>query len=454
MIDQDKLIDIERALIASMFHAENVDTIGSILVSNDLLIDLHQKLFDAILLMVDQNKDVDGILVHQFLSVQGYEIDPTAMMIIADALPVSGHAESYAKIIKEHSIKRSIDKLCAEVKNEVETLTSSASDIIALTESKMQELSNRLVNEESLTSSRDINKVLDVVKQRDPSKILGYATGLTDFDETKKGLQNGELIVIGARSGMGKTALALNIASYMANDLNLPTLIFSYEMTSQALQERILSSNSGVGLSLIKKGYGTGGLDDNDINSLDLATEKIEQSRMYIDESRVKTVTHVKAVTRKLHRTKGIKVIFIDYLQLMNGKGQNRNLEIGSITGELKELALELNIPIVLLSQLNRGVDARPDKRPLLSDLRDSGSIEQDADVIMFLYRESYYSKDIHNCGFNRHMTELNLAKNRDGSTGIVNISWQPECVKFSDIKTFDSYENLGIPNGHEIPLP
>ena len=258
-------------------------------------------------------------------------------------------------------------------------------------------------------------------------KITGLTTGFLDIDNMLSGLQKSDMIIVAARPSMGKTAFAINIAQNAAVKGNASVLIFSLEMSKEQLGERILAVESRTELGKIK----TGALEQKDWDRVGIAIDTLSKASIVIDDTPGISVMEMKNKCRRLKAEKGLDLIVIDYLQLMEykGKSDNRQQEISALSRMIKQLAREMDCPVIVLSQLSRGVEARTDKRPMMSDLRESGSIEQDADIVMMLYRDDYYNKESEKY----NICEIIIAKHRNGATGTVELTWQPQFTKFSD---------------------
>ena len=272
---------------------------------------------------------------------------------------------------------------------------------------------------------RNVDKISELAANE--GKITGLTTGFLDIDNMLSGLQKSDMIIVAARPSMGKTAFAINIAQNAAVKGNASVLIFSLEMSKEQLGERILAVESRTELGKIK----TGALEQKDWDRVGIAIDTLSKASIVIDDTPGMSVMEMKNKCRRLKAEKGLDLIVIDYLQLMEykGKSDNRQQEISALSRMIKQLAREMDCPVIVLSQLSRGVEARTDKRPMMSDLRESGSIEQDADIVMMLYRDDYYNKESEKY----NICEIIIAKHRNGATGTVELTWQPQFTKFSD---------------------
>ncbi len=339
------------------------------------------------------------------------------------------NVKEYSKIIKDLSITRSLIQASNEIteaaynhhENVDDLLTEAETKIYNLSHSETDQRNLRDINDIALDSLADINKTIE-----NRGKLTGIPSGFVDLDKITNGFQKSDLIILAARPSMGKTALALNIAINAALNNNKKVLIFSLEMSSEQLARRMILSESLVEAEDIK----SGNLTTKKWNALIQSTENIARSNIKISDFPGLTVPDISSICRKNKLEDGIDLIIIDYMQLMRGtrRTENRQNEISEISRNLKQLAREMKCPVICLSQLARGPEGRQDKRPILSDLRDSGSIEQDADIVMFLFRESYYDSEK-----SPYVAELNIAKHRNGPTGKINLSWLAKFAKFSN---------------------
>ena len=338
--------------------------------------------------------------------------------------------QEYIKIVEEKSTLRLLIKAANDIISLGYAEAEEVDKIIDTTEKKIFDvLQNR--NSKGYSSLRDIlvesfDKIEELYKSK--SKVSGIESGFKDLDLKTSGLNNSDLILIAARPAMGKSAFALNIASYVAKSKKVPVLIFSLEMSKDQMANRILCSEAGVDSMKVR----TGNLDSNDWIKIGNAGGMLADIPLYIDDTPGLSSSELRAKCRKAKLEKGVGLVIIDYLQLMESKSKNdsRQQEISEISRALKILAKELNIPVIALSQLSRAPEQRPDHRPVLSDLRESGSIEQDADIVMFLYRDDYYNPDTEK----KNIAEVIIAKNRQGSTGTVELAWLGQYTKFANL--------------------
>ena len=357
---------------------------------------------------------------------------------IYDAEPTSVNIKQYAEIVRSKAVERRLIKACGEIAKRCYDDAEPTPEILADTEKTIFDL---LKTGNSYTYTPIDQVAMDVyerIQRASQSKdhITGVPTGFTDLDNMTTGFQPSDYVLIAARPSMGKTALVLNILEHVAIKKNRPTVIFSLEMGKEQLVNRLFAMDSGIDAQTLR----TGNLADGDWERLLDTTERVGQSNIIIDDTPGITVAEMRSRCRKIKLQKGLDLIIIDYLQLMSGNGRhgdNRQQEVSDISRALKNLAREMECPVITLSQLSRAVESRPDKRPMLSDLRESGAIEQDADIVMFIYRDEYYNKDSDKKG----EAELIVAKQRNGPLGTVNLLWKPETTRFvNKLRNPDQY--------------
>lgn len=427
-------IEAEKAALSCMLYdTEGIVGVLEGLNSKDFYNPRHIVIFEAIEELYNENTDVNAITVKNKLEKNntlegsgGFEY----LLELTNFVSTSAGVSQYVKIIKEKSSLRKLINLSAEINRQSFSYDKSANEIVAFTEDYL----NKLTDE----SSGDFVKINDIIKQsvnrieeasKNKNKITGVPTGFLDFDLITSGLQPSDLILIAARPAMGKTAFALNIAQHAAIFENVPTALFSLEMSEEQLVTRMLCSLGMIDSNKVR----TGTLDADDWDKLVSAISDLSDSPVYIYDSSNVTPMDIRTKCRKLQKEKGLGLIVIDYLQLMSGNRRNdsRQQEISEISRSLKNIARELNVPVIALSQLSRAVEQRPNHRPVLSDLRESGAIEQDADIVCFLYRDDYYTKE--ECE-NPGIAEVIIEKHRSGSLGKVELKWRGEFTRFFTI--------------------
>jgi len=431
-------IEAEQAVLGSMLTDQDavVDAI-EILKPEDFYRDDNRYIYEAILNLYNKSEPIDIITLKselistgKFEAVGGYEY----IALLPDKVPLVSNAEKYMRIVEEKSILRKLIKasndlmaLGYEQNEEIDTIMEQA-------EKKIFDIMQGK-NQRGYSSLKDIlvdtfAEIEKLYNQKEP--ITGIPTGFVDLDYKTAGLHKSDLVLIAARPAMGKSAFALNIASHAAIHAKVPVVIFNLEMSKSQLVNRILCSEAMVDSNKIR----TGKIEENDWVKLATALGPLSEAPIYIDDTPGITVTEIRAKCRKLKLEKNIGLIVIDYLQLIQGSGKrnsSREQEISEISRSLKILAKELDVPVIALSQLSRAAEQRADHRPMLSDLRESGAIEQDADIVMFLYRDDYYNPDSEK----KNIAEVIMAKHRAGSTGTVELLWLGNYTKFANIEKY-----------------
>ena len=386
--------------------------------------------FNSIVDLYNRNHPVDLVTLQDVLINEG-QLDRIGgveyLSKLALSVPTSAHVKNYAMIVKEKSVRRRLIKTGQDIVTESYSSSEQLETILNSAEEKIFNIMQNRKTEEFSQISELINPTLNMIVSAHDNggSVTGISSGFIDLDNKTAGLQKADLILVAARPSMGKTAFALNVAQFAAVKGKKHTAIFSLEMSKEQLVNRMLCSESMVDAQKVR----TGSLQDEEWSNLLNGAAILNDSPIYIDDTPGITVAEMKAKCRKLKLEKGLDLILIDYLQLMSGNGGNdsRQQEISEISRSLKSLAREMESPVIALSQLSRACESRADHRPMLSDLRESGAIEQDADVVMFLYRDEYYNKDSEDKG----LAELIIAKQRNGPTGTVVLSWFGEYTKF-----------------------
>ena len=404
-----------------------------LLRSKDFYRSAHQKIFAAIYDLASDEEPIDLVVIVDTLRARGQleEVGgATYISQLIDDIPTSTHLESHAKIVLEKANLRRIIEKCNEVAKKC--FESSTETVDTIVESAQQFLSKiEVLDKSTFKSAQELTEErIDFYEERQSNAfdVSGIPSGLTLLDALTLGFQPTDLILLAARPSMGKTALSVNFACHAANN-DIPTAIFSLEMSKEQLFDRILSGETRINSMKFRKGnFGR-----DDWERMSEVFPRISDWPLFIDDSGALHYRQIQRRARQMHKKHGIKLIIIDYLQLMIGdQGQSRDREIGSISGGMKALAKELQVPVILLSQLNRNVEQRTNKRPILSDLRESGSLENDADLVMFLYRDDYYNKADDNP--ERGKAELDIAKYRNGPTGFIRLVYHKEYSKFFDL--------------------
>lgn len=433
-------VEAEQAVLGSMLlDRDAVSSALEVLKPDDFYREENKLIFDAILNLYNRSEPIDLITVKdELISLGKFEVCGGLEYIadLPEKVPTTANVDQYIKIVEEKSILRSLIKTSNELVNLGYDQSLEVDEIIEKAEKNVFDLlQNR--NQKGYTPIKDI--LVETVAQLEKlynqkQHITGIPTGFSDLDYKTAGLHGSELILVAARPAMGKTAFALNIATNAAVRAKVPVAIFSLEMSKEQLTTRILSSEAMIDSNKLK----TGKMEEEDWIKLSEGLEPLSEADIYIDDTPGISITEIRAKARKLKLEKNIGLIVIDYLQLVSGSGNRKNgsreQEISEISRSLKILAKELNVPVIALSQLSRGVEKREDKRPMLSDLRESGAIEQDADIVIFLYRDDYYHEDSEK----KNVAEVILAKHRGGSTGTVDLAWLPSYTKFANLEKFN----------------
>ena len=436
---------IKRILPHSMEAEQSV--IGSMIMSKDAIVeasemitgaDFYQQqygiVFEAMVELHDEGKAVDLITLQDRLREKELPPEISSMEFVREllsAVPTSANVKYYAEIVAEKSMLRKLIKTTEEISNLCYLGKEKTQDILEVTEKKIFDLVQNRGSEEFVPIRQVVLNAIEKIEKasRTQGSVTGIPTGFIDLDYKMSGFQPSDLILVAARPSMGKTAFVLNIAQYMAFHNDVTTAIFSLEMSKEQLVNRLLALESKVDSQNIR----TGNLEDEEWAKLIEGANIIGKSHLIIDDKPGISISELRSKCRKYKMEHNLGIIFIDYLQLMTGSGrsESRQQEISEISRSLKALARELNVPVVALSQLSRAVEQRPDHRPMLSDLRESGAIEQDADVVMFIYRDDYYNKDSEN----KNIAEIIIAKQRNGPIGTVNLVWMPNYTKFVNMK-------------------
>ena len=424
-------IEAEQSLIGGLLiDAGAWDRIADVVTEADFYRDNHRRIFAVIRRLAETGKEVDVLTVADAMSAAGEtEVGLGDLGDLANATHSAANIRRHGEIIAEKARLRALVAFAADVELVAGRIGSDSA------QERIDELATKLlalaehgpVKSEPRAVSEILGRVIEEIEARMErgGEISGMATGLADLDGMVDGLKGGDLIVVAGRPSMGKTALALNIAEHVGVDLGDPVLVFSLEMGDRQLVTRSISSLSGIN----GKALASGRLSDEEWDRVTAAMGKLHQAPLFIDQSASLTVGQMRTRARRQKRKTGLALVVIDYLQLMRGDGNTRNEELGDITRQLKLLARDLGVPVILLSQLSRKCEERTDKRPMLSDLRESGAIEQDADVVMMIYRDDYYHSDSPYAG----LAEVLVRKNRMGACGDLKLVFQPEFSRFRD---------------------
>ena len=430
-------IEAEQAVIGSMLTDQDA-VVAAIetLKPEDFYREDNKLIYSAILNIYNRAEPIDIITLKAELSSMG-KLDNVGgleyIVGLPDKVPTTANVDRYIKIVEEKSMLRNLIKTANEILSMGYDQTEDVEDVMDLAEKKIFDVMQKK-SKTGYTSIKDVlvesfTKLEELYNQK--QHVTGVPTGFIDLDRMTAGLHGSEFILIAARPAMGKSAFALNIATYAATRANVPVAIFSLEMSKEQVGNRILCSEALVDSNNVR----TGDLNDEELSKLAETSGELSQAPIYIDDTAGITITEMRARCRKLKLEKNIGLVVVDYLQLIQGSGKTsgREQEIAEISRSLKILAKELEIPVIALSQLSRAVEARDDHRPMLSDLRESGSIEQDADIVMFLYRDDYYNEE----SPEKNVAEVIIAKQRAGSTGTVKLAWIGNYTKFANLERY-----------------
>ena len=438
-LDAEKTI-LGAILLDNAAHAEAAEK----LTADDFSLDSHRRIFQRMTELMDLQRAVDTVTLANELD-RNKELDAIGgrayLFSLTEGLPRRPVIEDYIRIVKDKSMLRRLMLICSSAIARAADETEDAMSVLDGTEQKLLEVSENGMSQGFQSLDEIVRNSFGSIDNlyKDSRVVTGLATGFTQFDEMTSGLQKGELIIIAARPSMGKTALAINIAQFAAINLQAKVAVFSLEMSKESLLRRMLSSQAWVDQRKLQTGF----LGKDDHGKLQRALEQLIESRLFIDDTAGISLGEMRAKARRLKQNeKGLDLIVVDYLQLMSATApsggkrsyENRTQEVSAISRGLKALAKELNIPVVALSQLSRASERRgDDKRPLLSDLRESGSIEQDADVVAFIHRESYYNRDEEQTKEDKAKSEIILAKQRNGPTGTVHLNFVSRYTRFDN---------------------
>ncbi|MEI4771012.1 replicative DNA helicase [Psychrobacillus sp. FJAT-51614] len=427
--------EAEQSVIGAIFlEPQALITAAEIIMPEDFFRVAHQKIFQTMLRISDQGKAIDVVTVTEELSAKKELEDVGGISYIseiANAVPTAANIGHYAKIVEEKSILRRLIRVATTIVEDGFTREDEVEALLSEAERKMMEVANRK-NAGDFQHIKDVLvETYDNIEKLHSRKgdVTGIPTGFRDLDKITAGFQRNDLIIVAARPSVGKTAFALNVAQNVATKTDENVAIFSLEMGAEQLVMRILCAEGNIDAQVLR----TGSLTTEDWRKLTMAMGSLSNAGIYIDDTPGIRVNEIRSKCRRLKQESGLGMILIDYLQLIQGSGgsqANRQQEVSEISRSLKGLARELQVPVIALSQLSRGVEQRQDKRPMMSDLRESGSIEQDADIVSFLYREDYYDKETEN----QNMIEIIIAKQRNGPTGTVTLAFVKEFNKFVNI--------------------
>ena len=427
-------VEAEQSVIGSMImDRDAIMTASEVITSEDFYQSQYGVLFDAMLELYNEGKPVDLVTLQERLREKDVPPEISSLEFVRDlldAVPTSANVRHYATIVQEKSMLRKLIKVNEDIANTCYLAREKTEDILEETEKKIFDLLQYRSTGDFVPIKQVVLNALDKIEKASKNKgtVTGIPTGFIDLDYKTSGFQPSDLILIAARPSMGKTAFVLNVAQHMAFKEGKTVAIFSLEMSKEQLVNRLFSLESKVDSQALR----TGNLTDEDWAKLIEGAAVVGKSNLIIDDTPGISIAELRSKCRKFKLEHDLGIIIIDYLQLMSGgkHSESRQQEISEISRSLKAVARELNVPVVALSQLSRAVEQRPDHRPMLSDLRESGAIEQDADVVMFLYRDDYYNKDTDK----KNIAEVIIAKQRNGPIGTVELVWLPNYT-FANMK-------------------
>ncbi|TFE01455.1 replicative DNA helicase [Jeotgalibacillus salarius] len=429
-------IEAEQAVLGAIFlEPQSLISAQEVLMPEDFYRSAHQRIFDVMINLSDKGKAIDLVTVTEELSAMKELEDIGGISYLTDLagfVPTAANLEYYAHIVEEKALLRRLIRTATTIAQDSYSREDEVENLLAEAERNIMEVANRK-NTSAFHSMKDV-----LVRTYDNIEILnstqgevtGIATGFNELDRMTAGFQRNDLIIVAARPSVGKTAFALNIAQNVATKTGENVAIFSLEMGAEQLVMRMLCAEGNINAQNLR----TGALTDEDWRKLTMAMGSLSNAGIYIDDTPGVRVQDIRAKCRRLKQEHGLGMILIDYMQLIHGTGkpgENRQQEVSEISRSLKGLARELEVPVIALSQLSRGVESRQDKRPMMSDLRESGSIEQDADIVAFLYRDDYYDKESEN----QNTIEIIIAKQRNGPVGTVALAFIKEYNKFVNLE-------------------
>jgi len=425
-------IEAEACVLGSMIlHAPCIDSVIQITEPEHFYRPAHELLFRVLMEMKDGNTPIDLVTMREVLdtrqqlkSIGGIEY----LVALVEGVPSAANAEYYAKIVRDKALLRQLIVVGTTIVTEAYQTQDEATEFLDQAEQMIFQVSDRHLAEDSVAIGTLLDETFRKLEASEGQSITGLSTGYARLDELTGGFQNSEMLILAARPSMGKTSLLLNIAEYMSVVNKVPLALFSLEMSKQQLSSRLLASYARFDLKQMRRGA----IRPEDWTRLQAAAGDLQPAPLFIDDSPMLTIMQLRAKARRLASAHGIKAICVDYLQLMSAGGriESRQQEVGDISRGLKALAKELDIPIIVAAQLNRGPADRPSKVPRMSDLRESGSIEQDADVVMLLHNEDYYHRGEEGY-IPENITKLIIEKQRNGPTDIVHLTFIPEITRF-----------------------
>ncbi|USN51924.1 MAG: replicative DNA helicase [Myxococcales bacterium] len=429
--------DAEKGILCSiLIDPDAMELVrGESLTAKDFHHPHHQSIYEAMLALYEKNEPIDTVTVANYLMVHGQleNIGAHTLSVIEEFLPTAAAVQSYVRLVKGKSALRRLISAAKTITEKAYAQTQEVSEVLDEAEQTIMSIRESTAKK-GIISLKDLSKIavekyMALIENK--NAITGVPSGFYDLDKLTAGFHPGELVIIAARPSMGKTAFVLNVASHISIEDKRPVAFFSLEMGAEQLFSRLIGAYAEIDLSQLRSGF----IKAQDYNRLTQAAGHLAEAPMFIDETASLSIGDLRNKARRLVHQHGVRMIIIDYLQLMTAPNrfESKAVEVGEISKGLKSIARELSIPVIALSQLNRGVESRVDKRPMMSDLRESGAIEQDADVIAFLYREEYYLRD-KTPEDQKNVAQLIIGKNRNGPTGQVSLRFDNKYTKFSNL--------------------
>ncbi len=447
MMNPNKLphnLEAEASVLGGIIlNASKLTVAEEHLAPDDFYSKKNQVIYENLIAMREGGQAIDVVTLAERLTNTGVlkEIGGAVYLAeLVDKVPMLSNFEDYCVIVQDQALLRRLVNTTMGILDECYGEYENVADVVESAERQIFKVAEGQMRGDFADIHDVILETIDHIEsiRKNKGQLTGLSTGFSELDFKTSGLQKSDLVYIAARPSMGKTAFALNLAQHAATRENASVAIFSLEMSKTQLMQRMLCAEGLIDLSKVR----TGELDEEEWQVLADASMRLYGTKIHIDDTAGQTIADIRSKSRRLKAEAGLDMVLIDYLQLMSGRGrsENRQNEISEISRGLKALARELNCPIVCLSQLSRAPDGRPDHHPMLADLRESGSIEQDADVVMFLYRDYYYDKE----NANPNMAELDIAKQRNGPTGRIQLTWRPEFTRFMDWADDSRYQDPG----------
>ncbi len=425
--------EAERAVLgAIMLDAHAYHKIEDKIQSSSFDHPRHRLVFEAIEQLIEKQQGITLITLRNHLKEHGLVGEAGGVGFLSglvDAVPTAAHVEHHAEIVREKSLSRALIRTCEGIASRGYEGGESASELVAAAEREVLQIAMGHVQEDFTDIGEQLQDTFEYIERLQSGQVSGISTGFDDLDEMTGGFEGGDLVVLAARPSMGKTALALNIARNHCQINQGVVAVFSLEMTKRQLVLRLLMGEAQVDFARFRRGL----LTERDMRQLTNSAGQLEAYRMFIDDTGTLNVSDIAAKSRRLNREQKLSLIIVDYIQLIQGRGRNderREQEVADISRSLKLLAKELDVPVIALSQLNRGPEMRPNKRPQLGDLRESGAIEQDADLVLFIYRDEVYNEETPDEG----IAELIISKQRQGPTGTVRLQFEGKHARFNNL--------------------